>query len=317
MSVFRTFAIAALVTLSATVMAVEPGEPSKTSLHIAILRAAGAGHPDPARRNPDDLAGRFIGESERAAFRAALRILPNLPPEVSNLAWPELIRRIATQESLDRQTARTKYFDDALLHALRSGVRQVVILGAGFDTRAYRFQQQLAGVRFFEVDYGPTQEYKKRRLRGIFGRVPAHVGFVAMDFTRDELFAELRKAGYSERLPTIFLWEGVVPYLPEAAVKDTLRFVRDRSAGGSILVFNYPLSRSGGVNNRQTWQAMWGEPWVFGMPGESAGPFLASEGLQVESDVSIRDLLERYTLPAQNSGDEYMSRFCIARTPAR
>src|SRR5206468_1072046 len=80
-------------------------------------------------------------------------------------------------------TYRTKRFDAALLDALQNGARQVVVLGAGFDSRAYRFQSQLRGVRFMEVDYGPTQAYKKQRLGEILELIPSNVSFVPMDFT--------------------------------------------------------------------------------------------------------------------------------------
>jgi len=104
--------------------------------------------------------------------------------------------------------SRTRYVDEVLLQDLGGGARQVVILGAGFDSRAYRFRERLEGVRLFEVDYGPTQEYKKRRLQEIFGSVPKHVQYVAMDFNRDDLATQLRKNGYSPKERTLFIWEG-------------------------------------------------------------------------------------------------------------
>jgi hypothetical protein len=70
---------------------------------------------------------------------------------------------------------RTKAFDAALLDAVRRGAQQVVVLGAGFDSRGYRFQSQLRGVRFIEVDSGPTQAYKKERVKEILGAAPRNV----------------------------------------------------------------------------------------------------------------------------------------------
>ena len=68
-----------------------------------------------------------------------------------------------------------------------------------FDSRGYRFQSQLRGVRFMEVDSGPTQKYKKQRVKEIFGALPRNVSYVPMDFTKDNLLEELVKAGYSEQ----------------------------------------------------------------------------------------------------------------------
>ena len=115
--------------------------------------------------------------------------------------------------------SRTRYIDEVLLQDLSGGARQVVILGAGFDSRAYRFRERLEGVRLFEVDYGPTQEYKKRRLQEIFGSVPKHVQYVAMDFNRDDLATQLRNNGYSPKERTVFIWEGVTMYLPVTSIE--------------------------------------------------------------------------------------------------
>jgi methyltransferase (TIGR00027 family) len=196
-------------------------------------------------------------------------------------------------------TFRTKAYDTALLDALQVGARQVVVLGAGFDSRGYRFQQQLRDVRFIEVDYGPTQEYKKQRVQEILGALPATVSYVPMDFTRESLLDQLVKAGYSERQRTFFLWEGVVVYLPESAVKDTLHFVRDHAAPGSRLAFDYTFSNDRNVNNPSSFFARWGEPWLFGFSDEGAAAYVRREGLDVISD----------TVAAEN--------ICIAAVPVK
>ena len=313
-SPIHSFCLALLIVSLAA--AVEPGQPSMTALSAEIQRAVGFKNPDPALRNPDYFAEKFIGPRERAAFKSALASLPNLPPGALDLDWDAMVERFVGKAGLDRHTARTKYFDDALLTALGDGDSQVVILGAGFDSRAYRFQGALGGVRFFEVDYGPTQEYKKLRLKEILGSVPTYVRFVAMDFTKDDLLTELRKAGYSERERSLFVWEGVIGYLTETAVKDTLHFVRDHAAAGSTLAFNYTLSGDPAVNNPHTHYALWGEPRLFALPGANAGDFLRREGLETFSDVSLTDLLKKYGLPIAES-DGRDRRFCLARVAAK
>jgi methyltransferase (TIGR00027 family) len=79
---------------------------------------------------------------------------------------------------------RTRFADERLESAVRAGAAQVVILGAGYDSRAYRLRELLKDVRVFEVDYGPTQEYKKRRVQEIFGCFPTNLTYVPIDFTR-------------------------------------------------------------------------------------------------------------------------------------
>ena len=214
-----------------TFKAVEPGLPSKTAVYVAAARAVGSKDPDPQRRNPDYLAIKFLGPRERA-------VLPELQLDALDLDFDSAIKQLGVQ-IVAVLTYRTKRFDAALLDALQNGATQVVVLGAGFDSRAYRFQSQLGDVRVMEVDYGPTQAYKKQRLGEILDMIPSNVSFVPMDFTKDNLLEQLRNAGYSEQQKTFFLWEGVTYYLPESAVKDTLHFVRDHSAAGSRIAFDY------------------------------------------------------------------------------
>jgi methyltransferase (TIGR00027 family) len=259
-----------------TFKAVEPGLPSKTAVYAAAARAVGSKDPDPQRRNPDYLAIKFLGPRERA-------VVPELHLDALDLDFDSAIKQIGVY-IVAVMTYRTKRFDAALLDALQDGARQVVVLGAGFDSRAYRFQSQLGNVRVMEVDYGPTQAYKKQRLGEILDVIPSTVSFVPMDFTKDNLLEQLRNAGYSEQQKTFFLWEGVTYYLPESAVKDTLHFVRDHSAAGSRIAFDYFGANNPSLNNPLHQYARWGEPLLFGFPNSSAREYVQQEGLGVLSD---------------------------------
>jgi methyltransferase (TIGR00027 family) len=260
-----------------TFKAVEPGLPSKTAVYVAAARAVGSKDPDPQLRNPDYLAIKFLGPRERA-------VLPDLPMDALDLDFDRAMKQLGAQLPVAVLAYRTKVFDAALLDALQNGATQVVVLGAGFDSRAYRFQSQLGNVRFMEVDYGPTQAYKKQRLGEILEAIPPNVAFVPMDFTKDNLRDQLRRAGYSEQQNTFFLWEGVTYYLPESAVKDTLHFVRDRSASGSRIAFDYFGTSNRSLNNPRSLYARWGEPVLFGFPNDSAREYVQQEGLGVLSD---------------------------------
>ena len=218
-----------------TFKAVQPGLPSKTAIYVAAARAVGSKDPDPQRRNPDYLAVKFLGPRERAVLHA---VLPEFQMDTLDLDFDRAMQPLG-EHILAVMTYRTKRFDAALLDAVQNGATQVVVLGAGFDSRAYRFQSQLGNVRFIEVDLGPTQAYKKQRLGEIVEVIPPNVSFVPMDFTKDNLLEQLRNAGYSEQQKTFFLWEGVTYYLPESAVKETLHFVRDHSASASRIAFDY------------------------------------------------------------------------------
>jgi methyltransferase (TIGR00027 family) len=265
-----------LFVAGATFKAVEPGLPSKTAVYVTAARAVGAKDPDPQRRNPDYLAIKFLGPRERA-------VLPELHLDALDCDFDSAIKQLGAY-IVDVMTYRTRRFDAALLDAVQEGATQVVVLGAGFDSRAYRFQSQLGSAHVMEVDLAPTQAYKKQRLSEILDAIPTNVSFVPMDFTKDNLLDELHKVGYSEQQNTFFLWEGVTYYLPESAVKDTLHFVRDHSASGSRIAFDYFGASNASINNPRSLYARWGEPVLFGFPNDRAREYVQQEGLGVLSD---------------------------------
>lgn len=302
--------------------AVEPGLPSKTSVWVAIHRAIGAKNPDAQFRNPDYLAEKFVGSRERA-------LLTDYPVDAVDLPYEQALKRIPDPMNVTGLFMRTVHIDATLQDALRDGARQIVVLGAGLDSRAFRFENRLEGVAFFEVDYGPTQEYKKLRVKEIFGVLPSHVRYIPMDFTKDDLLTELRKGGYSERDKTFFIWEGVTRYIPESAVKDTLHFVGDHSSPGSTIFFDYMTSRNPLLNSPTNRTAKWGEPFIFGFPGDGASDFVQREGLEVVSDCTGGDLIKRFavrtdgtsSLPlppnARENATSSLGGHCIARVPTK
>jgi len=305
--------------LAVGALAVDPGLPSKTSVLAASLRAVGAKNPDSAFRNPDYLAIKFLGPRERA-------LVKDFPMEALDLDFRQAVERLTPQDrgSVTTMLIRTKHLDAALDEALRDGTSQIIILGAGFDSRGYRFRDRLRGVRFLEVDYGPTQEHKKQRVREVFGRLPKQVRYVPMDFTKDDLLTQLGKGGYSEKDRSLYIWEGVTMYLPETANTSTLRFIREHSAPGSKVVFDYALASDARINNPTTRFARWGEPWLFGFPGSSAVDSLRQAGLVSLTDMTMFDLAAKYaqrpdgtsTLPAI-SDDQRSRRICIAQVPEK
>lgn len=132
---------------------------------------------------------------------------------------------------------RTRVLDDGLAGLCDGGVAQAVVLGAGYDTRAARMARP--GLRFFEVDHPATQADKLARLGGLRGYPSGAATHVPCDFERDDFVERLVGAGLSAAQPAAVIWEGVSPYLPEAAVRQTLA----RVAGGlhpeSVLMFDY------------------------------------------------------------------------------
>ena len=132
--------------------------------------------------------------------------------------------------------ARSRIAEEAARQAIEEGARQIVVLGAGLDTFAYRLEGK-DGLRVFEVDHPATQAEKRRRLAAAGIAPPAHLTFAPCDFERAELGASLRAAGFNPNWRAFFLWLGVVPYLTEAAIFATLGFIAELP-GGEV-VFDY------------------------------------------------------------------------------
>jgi methyltransferase (TIGR00027 family) len=197
----------------------QPGQPSRTALGAAGLRAA---HQvlDGASIFPDPLALRILGADADDLLREAKA---ETDPFRQRLRWFIAIRsRIA---------------EDALAASITRGVRQLVVLGAGLDTTAYRAPPS-QDLRIFEVDHPATQAWKRRRLTEADIPLPAALTFVPVDFERETLAQGLAAAGFDFTQQTFFTWLGVVPYLTDAAIFSTLGFIAGLS-GGAHVVFDY------------------------------------------------------------------------------
>jgi methyltransferase (TIGR00027 family) len=188
-------------------------------------------------------------------------------------------------------------------------VKQVVILGAGFDCRAYRIPE-IAQSRVFETDHPATQEVKKRRL----GALPSHVTYVPVDFTTDTLDAVLAAAGFRKDAQTFFICEGVTHYLPAQAVDVLFRYI-GRSAAGSRLVFTYihrgmldgSAQFAGAANTLATVRRA-GEPYTFGFEPPELLSYLAKRNLTLIEDVGADIYRERYLMP-RGRGAEPLSEY--------
>jgi methyltransferase (TIGR00027 family) len=210
-------------------------------------------------------------------------------------------------------SVRTRYIDDALGVALRNGVKQVVILGAGFDSRAYRIPG-IERVRVFEVDHPVTQARKRDRVVRQLGAIPSHVTLVPLDFATDTLDAAMAAARYRSDVRSFFICEGVTHYLSASAVDTLLRFVA-RSAGGSGIVFTY-IHRTildgsvtfAGAATTLTTVRRGGEPYAFGFDPVELPQYLAARGLALIEDVGADTYRGRYLTPL-GRGHEPLSDF--------
>jgi methyltransferase (TIGR00027 family) len=135
--------------------------------------------------------------------------------------------------------ARTQYFDHLFTDALSKPIPQIVLLGAGYDTRAYRFGKQNDNTRIFELDIGTTQGRKIDLLKKAKIILPGNVEFVSIDFNKDSLEEVLSKAGFDMYKYTLYLWEGVTYYLEPDSINTTLESIKRISNKGSAIAFDY------------------------------------------------------------------------------
>jgi len=193
------------------------GEPSRTALAAARHRAA----------------HQLLEHGSIFADPLAVRILGD---EASNITQ-EAEHNPSGRRMRIFIAVRTRFAEDALAAAVERGVRQLVVLGAGLDTYAYRGVMR-ERLRVFEVDHPATQAWKRQRLAEAAIPVPSRLTFAPIDFERETLAAGLDAAGFDPAQQTFFTWLGVVPYLTEEAVWSTLGFIASLPNGAHV-VFDY------------------------------------------------------------------------------
>jgi len=137
---------------------------------------------------------------------------------------------------------RARYTEDLLREAVRSGVDQYVILGAGLDTFALRRPDLLATIHVYEVDQPATQAWKRERLAQLDRQLPAALEFVACDFEQETVAEALRRSSYRSDRRAFFSWLGTLPYLSHEAILRTLESLATASAPSSEIVFDYQVS---------------------------------------------------------------------------
>ena len=195
---------------------------------------------------------------------------------------------------------RHRHIDGHLLGELAAGAEQLLILGAGYDSRAYRFAAELTGRPVFEVDLGPTSRRKAKIVAGHPEQFAAgRVNRVLIDFRTESLADVLLSAGFAVGVRTVVIWEGVVMYLDDAAVRATLRTLRQLCGAGSTLVMDCWYELRGGVFDdvrRLGAKAIGliGEPVTFSLPPDAVPALMRDEGMTVEDLLDWRELAERY-----------------------
>jgi methyltransferase (TIGR00027 family) len=215
----------------------ERGQASRTAVLVCQGRAVAQGRLAPGRFD-DPTAMVLLRAEERAAVEVARGAAPSG-------SWSQRVEWEMLQGNAEVMAPRTVAIDDAVRTASHP---QVVILGAGLDGRAWRLPE-LAGAAVFEVDHPASQADKRERAAALAARLH-EVHWVPVDFGRDDLADALAGAGHQARVPTTWIWEGVVPYLTPAEVDATAATIAACSAPGSHLIVNYQMPSAGATVGR-------------------------------------------------------------------
>lgn len=291
------------------------GGASRTAILVCQGRAVAHGRLAPGRFD-DPTALALLRPAERVAVEQVRA--DAVPVGAGPRMAFEMVRACG-----DAMAPRTVTIDDAVREVVaRHGAAgtQVVILGAGLDGRAWQLRE-LAGIPVFEVDHPATQREKRERAGGLAEPVSAPV-YVPVDFSRDDLGDALAAAGHRESAPTVWIWEGVVPYLTRGQTLGTLQVIAARSAPGSRLIIQYHsptpgfalgrgaaavLSRLTGSEN-----PMAREPNRSAWTPRAMGRAVAAGGFTVTRDDTLLVLARRFDTPARHRQSLRGTRILVA-----
>lgn len=262
----------------------------KTAFLVASMRLIEQYHPKEMRLFDDPIIKHFF--SKIILFQMNFKFIRDM-----EILFSELM----TKGAFGALICRTRYIDDVLTTAMAKGIDQVVILGAGLDTRPYR----IAGIneiKIIEVDLPNMQNIKKEKLQKCLGALPPHVIFAPIDFNHQKLdVLTIQELDFSK--PIFFIWEGVTPYISEAGVMNTLKFI-SKAPSGSMVVFSYILksiidqtSDIPGADTILNYFESKSHPWIFGLDPNSLNDFLASFHLTLVEDIGASYYQEHYLKP--------------------
>jgi methyltransferase (TIGR00027 family) len=251
---------------------------------------------------------RAISSLEKSRFyksddRLAISLLPYLMMLLIRIPFAGrlFLRIFAAKGIYEYVISRTKYIDAVFRQALSDQFAQILIFGAGFDTRALRFREKARQTRIFELDAPSTQEakigqYQKRRLS-----IPSNLVFIAIDFDKELLPDKLEMAGFHKDRKSLFILEGLLIYLEPESVHTTFQTIREYAGTGSLVVFDYiqasvlrhenTLYGESGIT-QSVLKA--GEQWRFGIEPVEIGQFVTAYGFEVSDHKCAQELEATY-----------------------
>jgi methyltransferase (TIGR00027 family) len=269
---------------------------SKTAQYMALFRALETRRNKRNRLFTDPYAIHFL--DRRLQTISKLSSLPFVHNTISSIIQKKI------PGAYSSGLARTKYIDDLLEQTVKNGIQQVIILGAGFDTRALRLSC-LRNIPVIEIDHPDTAQLKINKLKKINVPLPRHVRFLQIDFNKQSLFDLLNQHQVDFSLLTTIIWEGVTHYLSKEAIKATFEVLK-KFAAGSAVIFTYVNKQV--LDNPSSFFAAEKllqdltdieERWTFGFDPATLPSYLTHFNFQLLQDKGAAEYRQLYT-PERN-----------------
>jgi len=269
---------------------------SRTAEWICMSRAISSLEENPCYKSDDHLA--------LVLLPASIKFLISIPA-----IRRFFIKKMPAKGIYEYIIARTKYFDAVFKEALTEGFDQILLFGAGFDTRALRFASLAGRVKVFELDVPHTQNAKISQYRSRKLAVPPNLIFIPIDFDKESLPDKLESAGFEKNRRSLFVLEGLLMYLQQESVDETFRVIRSFAGKGSEVVFDYVYAsvlRGEGLYEDEKAMAekvaKAGEKWSFGIEKGTIESFLGQYDLKLLDEKDASGLEEMYFAPCRTTG---------------
>ena len=283
--------------------------PSRTALATSLMRALHS-RSDPYPLLDDPWGDRLVPESERE--RMIQRILARMDSDARDRALlaPDSVldQFLLTNAAFSGVVIRSRYTEDALREATIGGLRQYVLIGAGFDSFALRRPTFSDALEIFEIDHPATQTMKIQRIRECGISLPQSVHFIAADLAKEDLVTALTRSSFRRDEAAFFSLLGVTVYLTREANLATLRAIATCGSPGSKLVFTYvdqiefaPGGSRSPENTDAQAVAMMGEPYVSGFDPNEIANDLTRVGLELVEDLDGKTMSVRYARAGANT----------------
>ena len=204
--------------------------------------------------------------------------------------------------------ARTKYFDEITEKAIINKINQIFIFGAGFDSRAIRFDNLNKAINFFELDAYHTQKAKIHRYKKRNIILPENLTFISINFNNENIKDKLDKCSYNRNKRSLFLLEGLLKYLDENTVIDIFKIIKDFSISHNWLIFDFVYKSALGEENKYYGGSelrkkvkKYNEAWKFGIEEKEVKTYFENLGFKVLDTSNSKQLEKKYFLDNHNN----------------